>query len=84
MKPSMGPVLQFSVSPARHRREVLLGPGNFFITAASDASASYPSSFSSSRPRTIFANSCVSRRASARAPSKAHGLFTDLCDYSEV
>src|SRR5918997_4024696 len=33
--------------------------GELFITAASDASASHPSSFSSSRPRTILANSCV-------------------------
>ncbi len=50
---------------------------NFLITSASEASASssQPSSFSPSRARTIPANFCVSRRASAKAASEVHNLW---------
>ncbi len=46
------------------------------ITAASEApaSSSHPSGFSPSKSRTILANSCVRRRAWARAPSEAQSL----------
>ena len=52
MKPSTGPVLQLSVSPALTASRSFFNPAaNFLITAASDASASssHLSSFSPSR-----------------------------------
>jgi hypothetical protein len=48
----------------------------FSIAGAPHASASFshPSSFSPSRSLTIFAKSCVRRRASVSAGSKSHSL----------
>ena len=75
MEPSTGPLLHRSVRPASTAEMSFLKPAaNFFITDASHSAASYshPSSFSPSSSRTILANSCVRRLASARAASEAH------------
>ena len=77
MNPSTGPLLHVSVSPSLTAARSFLRPAaKFRIAGAPHASASFshPSSFSPSRSLTIFAKSCVRRRASVSAGSKSHSL----------